>query len=57
LRRGGSHIGIARPNPTKNPEHLESTVVSLLRLGVTYWRALAAQAQRTPERRGEDEDG
>jgi 6-phosphofructokinase len=33
--RGGSHIGIARANPTRNPEHLENTVISLLRLNVS----------------------
>jgi 6-phosphofructokinase 1 len=32
--RGGSHLGIARANPTKNPDHLEECVLSLLRLGV-----------------------
>ncbi len=32
--RGGSHIGISRSNPTKNPKHLENTVTSLLRLDV-----------------------
>ena len=32
--RGGSHLGIARANPTKNPEHLKRTLDSLLRLGV-----------------------
>jgi len=32
--RGGSHLGIARANPTKDPEHLEKAVVSLLRLGI-----------------------
>ena len=32
--RGGSYIGIARANPTKQPEHLENTVTSLLRLNV-----------------------
>ncbi len=32
--RGGSYIGIARDNPTKNPEFLEKTVTSLLRLNV-----------------------
>ncbi len=32
--RGGSYIGIARDNPTKNPRHLENTVTSLLRLNV-----------------------
>jgi uncharacterized protein (TIGR02266 family) len=31
---GGSHIGIARDNPTKNEEHLENAVTSLLRLNV-----------------------
>ena len=29
--RGGSCIGISRANPTKDPKHLENTVVSLLR--------------------------
>ena len=33
--RGGSHIGIARANPSKNPQHLENVVLSLLRLNVT----------------------
>ena len=33
--RGGSHIGISRANPTLNPEHLEQTVISLLRLNVS----------------------
>ncbi len=32
--RGGSHIGIARANPTKSEELLENTVISLLRLDV-----------------------
>jgi ATP-dependent phosphofructokinase / diphosphate-dependent phosphofructokinase len=32
--RGGSHIGISRANPTKDKEHLEKTVTSLLRLNV-----------------------
>lgn len=32
--RGGSYIGIARDNPTKNVKHLENTVTSLLRLNV-----------------------
>jgi ATP-dependent phosphofructokinase / diphosphate-dependent phosphofructokinase len=32
--RGGSYIGIARDNPTRNQEHLENTVTSLLRLNV-----------------------
>jgi 6-phosphofructokinase 1 len=33
--RGGSHIGISRSNPTRDPEHLENTVISLLRLNVS----------------------
>jgi 6-phosphofructokinase len=33
--RGGSHIGIARANPTADPKHLENVVISLLRLDVT----------------------
>ncbi len=33
--RGGSHIGISRANPTKNPVHLENTVLALLRLDVS----------------------
>jgi ATP-dependent phosphofructokinase / diphosphate-dependent phosphofructokinase len=32
--RGGSHLGIARANPTKNPAHLARTFESLQRLGV-----------------------
>lgn len=32
--RGGSFLGISRANPTKSPELLEQTVLSLLRLGV-----------------------
>lgn len=33
--RGGSHIGISRANPTKDPKHLENAVASLLRLNVS----------------------
>lgn len=33
--RGGSHIGISRANPTLNAQHLENTVISLLRLNVS----------------------
>jgi len=33
--RGGSYIGISRSNPTLNPQHLENTVISLLRLNVS----------------------
>jgi 6-phosphofructokinase len=32
--RGGSFIGIARANPTRDPQHLENCVSALLRLGV-----------------------
>jgi 6-phosphofructokinase 1 len=34
--RGGSHIGIARANPTSDPKYLENVVISLLRLDVTH---------------------
>lgn len=33
--RGGSFLGISRANPTKDPEHLEQAVISLLRLNVS----------------------
>ncbi|HXW05238.1 MAG TPA: diphosphate--fructose-6-phosphate 1-phosphotransferase [Vicinamibacterales bacterium] len=33
--RGGSHIGISRANPTLDPHHLETVVISLLRLNVS----------------------
>jgi 6-phosphofructokinase len=33
--RGGSYLGISRANPTLKPEHLENTVTSLQRLGVS----------------------
>lgn len=33
--RGGSHIGISRANPTKDPAQLENALLSLLRLDVT----------------------
>jgi 6-phosphofructokinase len=33
--RGGSHLGIARANPTKDPKHLDTTVQTLQKLGVT----------------------
>ena len=32
--RGGSYIGVARDNPTKDPKHLENAVTSLLRLNI-----------------------
>src|SRR5690349_11185601 len=34
--RGGSHLGIARANPTTSPALLDNTVNSLLRLNVTH---------------------
>src|SRR3990170_1488459 len=34
--RGGSYIGIARNNPTKDKKHLENTVTSLLRINVDH---------------------
>src|SRR5881628_29188 len=33
--RGGSHIGIARANPSTAPELLENAVISLLRMNVS----------------------
>ncbi|GMV41381.1 MAG: pyrophosphate--fructose 6-phosphate 1-phosphotransferase [Myxococcales bacterium] len=33
--RGGSYLGISRANPTKDPQLLENTVISLLRLNVS----------------------
>jgi 6-phosphofructokinase 1 len=33
--RGGSHLGIARANPTRDPQLLENTISSLLRLDVS----------------------
>src|SRR3989475_9210686 len=33
--RGGSHIGISRANPTKDPAHLDNAVLALLRLNVS----------------------
>jgi 6-phosphofructokinase len=33
--RGGSFLGIARANPTKDPKHLDATLQSLQRLGVS----------------------
>jgi 6-phosphofructokinase len=33
--RGGSHLGIARANPTTDPQLLENTIVALLRLDVS----------------------
>src|SRR5512147_3045207 len=33
--RGGSHLGISRANPTTQPRHIDNTIASLLRLGVS----------------------
>jgi 6-phosphofructokinase 1 len=33
--RGGSHLGTARANPTKDPKHLDTTVRTLQQLGVS----------------------
>jgi len=33
--RGGSRLGTSRANPTLDPQHLENTVISLLRLNVS----------------------
>ena len=33
--RGGSHLGISRANPTRNPQHLENAVLSLLKMNVS----------------------
>jgi ATP-dependent phosphofructokinase / diphosphate-dependent phosphofructokinase len=33
--RGGSHLGIARANPTKDPKLLDQSIASLLKLGVS----------------------
>jgi 6-phosphofructokinase len=32
--RGGSYLGIARDNPTKDPKHMENAIESLLSLGI-----------------------
>jgi 6-phosphofructokinase len=32
--RGGSHLGISRANPTKDPKHMEATLATLAKLGV-----------------------
>lgn len=33
--RGGSHVGTARANPTKNPEQLDKTLETLLKLNIS----------------------
>src|SRR5664279_1653340 len=45
--RGGSYIGISRANPTRDPQHLENTVISLLRLNVSRLSRSAATTRRT----------
>jgi len=55
--RGGSFIGISRANPTKDPQHLENTVISLLRLNVTQLLTIggddtAFSAMKLEERAG-----
>jgi 6-phosphofructokinase 1 len=55
--RGGSFIGISRANPTKDPQHLENAVISLLRLNVSQLIAVggddtAFSAMKLEERAG-----
>ena len=55
--RGGSHIGISRANPTLDPQHLENTVISLLRLNVSQLITIggddtALSAMKLEERAG-----
>src|SRR5256714_10928858 len=55
--RGGPHIGISRANPTSDPKHLESVVISLLRVDVTGLLTIggddtAYSAMRVEERAG-----
>ena len=57
--RGGSHIGISRANPTKDPQHLENVVISLLRLNVSQLITIggddtAFSAMRLEESAGPD---
>jgi ATP-dependent phosphofructokinase / diphosphate-dependent phosphofructokinase len=56
--RGGSHIGISRANPTSDPVHLETTVISLLRLDVSMLITIggddtAFSAMKLQEKAGE----
>ena len=46
--RGGSHLGIARANPTKDPALLDKTIDSLLRLTS---RSSSPSAATTPPSR------
>jgi 6-phosphofructokinase 1 len=55
--RGGSHIGIARANPTTDVKYLENVVLSLLRLNVTRLLTIggddtAFSAMKVEERAG-----
>jgi 6-phosphofructokinase 1 len=55
--RGGSHIGIARANPTTDVKYLENVVISLLRLNVTRLLTIggddtAFSAMKVEERAG-----
>ncbi|HJV47847.1 MAG TPA: diphosphate--fructose-6-phosphate 1-phosphotransferase [Geothrix sp.] len=55
--RGGSYIGISRANPTKDPQHLENVVISLLRLNVSMLVTIggddtAYSAMRVEEKAG-----
>ena len=57
--RGGSYIGISRANPTLDPQHLENTVISLLRLNVSQLITIggddtAFSAMKLEERSGAD---
>jgi ATP-dependent phosphofructokinase / diphosphate-dependent phosphofructokinase len=44
--RGGSHVGTARANPTKNSEELKRTLETLLKLGVSGLITIAETIQR-----------
>jgi 6-phosphofructokinase 1 len=46
--RGGSYIGISRANPTANPQHLQNTLMSLLRMNVTQLITIALSTCRRP---------
>jgi 6-phosphofructokinase 1 len=55
--RGGSFVGISRANPTKDPQHLENVVISLLRLNVSQLITIggddtAYSAMKVEERSG-----
>jgi 6-phosphofructokinase 1 len=55
--RGGSFIGISRANPTRDPQHLEYVVISLLRLNVSMLITIggddtAYSAMRVEEKAG-----